>query len=136
IVLLLHIEFVQGFPVTQDLSCSAFHDAFGPYNHLVNNGERSFNMTTLTVQNSSVRIMELYIVMVKDFSILFSCAHLATTHTLGLNGIATLKPVEDIDVMDMLFRNVIATKPVEIIPVAHLILHFSLTWFTHLNPYR
>ena len=35
----------------------------------------------------------------------------------------------------MLFRNMITAKPVEIIPVAHLVFHFGLTVFAFIHPY-
>ena len=49
--------------------------------------------------------------------------------------IECFEPVDDINVMDMLFCNMIATQPYKIIPVTHLVFHFSLFWLAWVHPY-
>ena len=41
------------------------------------------------------------------------------------DGISAHKPVDDIDVVNVLLSDVVSAKPVEVIPVAHLVFHFG-----------
>ena len=73
-------------------------------------------------------------VVVKNFAPIFADAAGATAHAHSLDGMSALEPVADVDVVAMLFHDVIAAKPVEIIPVAHLILHLRLAFATRTSP--
>src|SRR5690349_9652271 len=50
-------------------------------------------------------------------------ADLAAAHAVGADGVGVHGPVDDVDVMDMLFDDVIAGEPGEIEPVAQLPFH-------------
>jgi len=41
------------------------------------------------------------------------------------NGVSLLDPIDHVEVVDVLFANVVAAKPDEIVPIAHLIFHFG-----------
>src|SRR5438034_10559592 len=73
----------------------------------------------------TVCILELDRVMVEDFAVVRPNAGFGAAHSVGANRVALFKPVNDIEVMDMLFDNMVAAEPNEVIPVAHLIFHFS-----------
>src|SRR5690606_30050505 len=103
--------------------------AFGSYQHFINPAHGARNMSALAVHHRTIGISEFYIVMVKNFPMILALAHLAATHTLGFYRIRALKPVHHINIMNMLLGNMIAAKPVEIIPVTHLVFHFRLSVF-------
>src|SRR5690606_3186445 len=46
--------------------------------------------------------------------------------TLYGYGVTTFHPVRHINVVHVLLYNVVATEPVEIIPITHLVFHFGL----------
>src|SRR5450432_3439486 len=73
--------------------------------------------------------------MIKYFTILFPFANLSSAHSLCFYRIAAFEPVYHIEVVNMLFSDMISAKPYKIIPVAHLVFHFSLSFFTRTNPY-
>ena len=91
-------------------------------------------MTTLAVEDRTVGIGEFHKVMIKDLAMVFSFPDFSTTHSLCFYRISSFEPVDDIKVVDMLFSDMIAAKPVEIIPVAHLVFHFSLSSGSWFNP--
>src|SRR6476661_6912207 len=91
-------------------------------------------VTALTLNYRSISINKLYSVIVEDFSMVLSGSEKAATGTLCRYGISILYPIGDIDIVNMLFIDVIAAKPVEIIPVTHLVFHFSLASHTWPDP--
>src|SRR5687768_8265911 len=92
-------------------------------------------MPALAVQYRTVGIMKFNIMMIINFTMILSFSYLPATHSLCLYRIAAFEPVNYIQVMNMLFNNMITAKPVEIIPVAHLVFHFCLVIFSLLYPY-
>ena len=68
--------------------------------------------------------------VIKDFTMVFSLPNFSSAHSLCFNRIGTFKPVDDIQVMDMLFVDMITTKPVKVVPVSHLVFHFCLSGFS------
>src|SRR5690606_3445694 len=72
--------------------------------------------------------------IVIDLAMVFSRAPSSATGSLNRDRIATLNPVGYVNVMYMLFDNMIPTKPVKVIPVAHLIFHFRLSLLTRAYP--
>src|SRR5690606_9555985 len=73
--------------------------------------------------------------MVVDLAVFLTGTDLTATHALCLYGIRALEPIHYIDIVDVLFGNMVATQPVEVIPVAHLIFHFRLSWLAGSYPY-
>src|SRR5260221_4976547 len=68
----------------------------------------AFLMPALAVENSAVGIVELYAMMVKDLTIFFSFSYFTAAHALRRDGISVQGPVDDVQVMDMLFEDVVA----------------------------
>src|SRR5690606_12861269 len=91
-------------------------------------------MSALAVHDGAVGIMVFDIMVIEYLSVLFPRPDLASTHTHGLNRIGILEPVHHVDVVNVLFNDVFAAKPVEIIPVSPLVFHFALTGLPLINP--
>ncbi len=79
--------------------------------------------------------------MVKDFTVILSITvvgrvttNFTTAHSVGLNRVGIFEPVDDVKVVDVLLGDVITAKPIEVIPIAHLILKFTLTLLTTASP--
>src|SRR5690606_42021031 len=47
-------------------------------------------------------------------------------HALGGYGILPDEPVGHIDIVDMLFQDMVSTDPIEVVPISHLIFQFTL----------
>src|SRR5947209_6194503 len=82
------------------------------------------NLTALAEHAAAVRVFEFNEVMVVNLSMAFGIADLTATHALGADGMRAFDPVADIDVMDVLFDDVVAREPGEIVPVPDLVVHF------------
>src|SRR5699024_4115660 len=91
-------------------------------------------VTALTGSDGSARIGEFNKMVVKYLAGIRTGAHFSPAHTLGRNGIFIQHPVGHINVVDMLFHNVIAAQPGKIIPVAHLVFHLILVWLPWAYP--
>ena len=92
-------------------------------------------VSTLTRNNCSTSIFKFNKMMIKNFSVIYSFSYFSSTHTLRTYWIFIKKPISYINIMNMLFNNMVTTQPIEIIPVSHLIFHFCLIWFTFSDPY-
>ena len=44
---------------------------------------------------------------------------------LALIGILALEPVDHVEIVDVLLDDVVAAEPGEVVPVAHLVVHFG-----------
>src|SRR5690554_939898 len=66
---------------------------------------------------------------------LLACSYHPSSSSFGLDRIRTFHPVGHIDIMNMLLHNMVTTKPVEVIPVSHLVFHLGLPCLTWSNPY-
>ena len=75
----------------------------------------------------AVGVGELDGVVVEDLAeVLAPIADLAAAHAVGLDRMGVLDPVADVEVVDVLLADVVAAEPDEVVPVAHLVLHFGL----------
>ena len=72
----------------------------------------------------SVGVFEFDAVVVKDFTGVGTDADFGAAHAVGFDGVAAFEPVDDVEVVDVLFDDVVAANPVEVVPVAHLVFHF------------
>ena len=70
--------------------------------------------------------------MVKDFTVILGITvvgrvttNFTTAHSVGLHRVGVFEPVDDVKVVNMLLGDVITAKPIEVIPIAHLILKFT-----------
>ena len=82
----------------------------------------------------AVGVGELDRMVVIDLAILFAGAHLSSAHTFGLFWRATHQPVDDVDVVNVLFDDMVTAQPVEVIPVTHLVRQFGLAFLTIAYP--
>src|SRR5690606_14580265 len=78
IVLAFLIESIKFLPfmITDDGRITADH-AFGSHQHFINPAHGARNMSALAVHHRAIGISELYIVMVKNFTVIFPFTHLA-----------------------------------------------------------
>jgi len=67
--------------------------------------------------------------VIEDLANVFPDAHLPAAHALGFDRMSLGDPIADVDVMHMLFDDVIAGQPCEVIPIVNLVLHFRLIRF-------
>ena len=72
----------------------------------------------------AVSVFEFDAVVVKDFAGVGADANFGASHAVGFDGVAVFEPVDDVKVVDVLFDDVVAANPVEVVPVAHLVFHF------------
>ena len=72
--------------------------------------------------------------VIVDFSVLFARTDLTTALPLSFRRRPSLQPVDDIQIVDVLFIYVIAAKPVEVVPIPHLVFHFGLTVLPRSDP--
>src|SRR5215471_1064286 len=72
--------------------------------------------------------------VVVDVTVLRSGARLTPAHPDSARGVALLRPVDDVYVVHMLLDDVIARKPGEVEPVAHLVFEVGPTFLTILLP--
>src|SRR5690606_2594506 len=95
----------------------------------------TFKMSALAIHHSAIIIGEFNSEVIVDFTIILSCSMSSTARPLNRNRIFSFYPIGYINIMHMLFHNMLTTKPVKIKPIAHLIFHFGLLWFAWSNPY-
>src|ERR1044071_2979501 len=63
--------------------------------------------------------------MVENLAVIRAFARFHAAHTPGTHRISLLDPVCHIEVVNVLFDDVVATNPDKVIPIAHLILHLG-----------
>src|SRR5437762_11212288 len=61
--------------------------------------------------------------MVEYLTIVRPLAHFDAAHAMRANRMALLDPVDHVEVVDVLFDDVVAADPYEVVPVPHLLLH-------------
>ena len=87
------------------------------------------DLTAITEHPEAVGIGELDGVVIEDLAHVLAHADLAAAHALGLARMRLHDPVGDVEVVDVLLDDVVAAEPVEVVPVADLVLHFGLARF-------
>ena len=91
-------------------------------------------MTTVAEHLHAIGIGELDRMMVKNLAVLFADANLPSARATGFDRRPLHDPIADVQVMDMLFDDMIAAEPREVVPVADLMLHLRFARFTRLDP--
>src|SRR5690606_8297575 len=130
------VKLIQGISfVIGNLSGSAIYPSFCTNYQLIYFTHGTRNMTTLTVHYCSISICKFHIMVVEYFSMIFSFPYFPSSHPLGTHREVIFKPVHHIYIMNMLFTDMVAAKPVEIIPVAHLVFHLGHSFFPWPYPY-
>src|SRR5690606_41862228 len=83
-------------------------------------------MAALAIHHSAVVVRQFDSEVIINLAVLFADTVCPTSRALNRNGIFSFYPVCYINIMNVLFDNVIAAQPVKIIPISHLILHLGL----------
>ena len=84
------------------------------------------NMSTLTEHLGPVRVGELNKVMVVNLTMVLSSPNQSAALPLCRHRKAIHQPVDHVEVMDVLFHDMVAAEPVKVIPVSHLVFQFRL----------
>ena len=92
-------------------------------------------MPAIAEHLDSVGVGELDRVVVEYFANILADADLPAARPLGLDGMRLGDPIAHVDVVNVLLDDVIAAQPVEIVPVADLILHFRLARLAFADPH-
>src|SRR5690606_35075692 len=108
--------------------------AFGSLKGLVHAVSGSLEMSALTVNYRSVCISQFNRVVVIYFTMVFTGPPRSASRALNRHRVTTLDPIGYVNLMDMLLHDMVSAKPVEIIPISHLIFHFRLVWLTGTYP--
>src|SRR5690606_33119431 len=93
-----------------------------------------WHMATLTSDNCTARIGIFHKVMVEDLTVIFPRPYLSPSHSLGRDWIFSNKPVGNVDIVDVLFQDMVPAQPIKIIPITHLVLQFGLPWLSFPYP--
>src|SRR5215213_9945959 len=118
-----------------DVGCTKLNFSSCTNKQFVYPAHSTWYMPALTIQYRAIGIMILNIMVVEDLPMVFSFTYLASAHSLRFNRVRPFKPVDHIKIVNMLFCDVIATKPNKIIPVTHLVFHLRLSFLAFTNPY-
>ena len=92
-------------------------------------------MTALAQHFVTVGVGKFYRVVIEDLSRIDTDANLASTHPLRLDGESIHQPVSNIEVVNVLLDNMVSAKPIEVVPVFHLVLEFGFTFGTRSRPH-
>src|SRR5207249_9857686 len=94
--------------------------------HMLGNiAPTTIDMAAATEAAGAVRVFKFDGVVIEDFAVVRTFAHLDTAHALGADGVALLDPIDHVEIVNVLFTDVIAAEPDKVIPVAHLIFHLG-----------
>ena len=94
----------------------------------------SLNVSALTEHLHATGVGEFNQVVIKDFAMVFPVSDFTTALPLSRDREVIGEPVDDIDVVNVLFQNMVPTQPIKIIPIAHLIFHFGLSRLAFSHP--
>ena len=72
--------------------------------------------------------------MIVDVAVDRISADLSAAVARGFDGVRAKSPIRDVEVVHMLFDDVVAAEPGEVIPVAHLPLHVAPAGLLWMNP--
>jgi hypothetical protein len=83
-------------------------------------------MPTLAQHLRSVCISELDEVVVENLTTIFADTNLTATLSLSFNWVTIHQPIDHVQIVDVLFGDMIPTEPIEIVPIIELVLDFGL----------
>jgi len=92
------------------------------------------DVAALAQQRGAVGVGVLDSVVVEDLAVFLLGTDLTAAHAVGLHRVGVLDPVGDVEVVDVLLGDVVAAQPVEVVPVAHLVLEFGLAVLARVDP--
>src|SRR5690606_29571922 len=108
--------------------------AFGTHKGFINPVVGVWIVAAFTVDDGAIFIGEPNAVVIIYFTMVLAGPYHTASGPFGLYRIGTLDPVGHINVVYMLFHNMVSAQPVKIIPVSHLVFHFRLTGFPGPDP--
>ena len=108
--------------------------SFGSLESLIHSICGTREMTAFTVNHCTIFISKLNCMVIKNFSEFLASSYHSTSSSFSFNRISFFHPVCHVNVVDVLLSDMISAKPVEIVPVSHLIFHLSLLWFSRSYP--
>src|SRR5438876_9176932 len=83
------------------------------------------DMAALAETAGPIGILEFNRVMIKNLPVVGPFPHFDTAHAVSADGMAFLHPVHHVEVMNVLFHDMVAADPDEVIPVPHLVFHLG-----------
>lgn len=113
-----------------------FFHALDAVGDVIDGAPRIWLQTALAVELRAVPVGELDKVIIIDLAHAPIVTHMATSHPIGFYGVVTLHPITHVEVVDVHLANLVARKPGEMVPVAHLKLHLALVGLPGANPDR
>src|SRR5690554_979290 len=122
-------------PKDPSIRCRKIYLSSGSLERFIYTVRGAFKMPTLTVDYFAVRIRKLDSMIIVDFSIVFSRSPGPASGSLNSYGMSPQNPVRNVQLVNVLLDNMIATEPVKIIPVTHLVFHFCFVIFSWVYPY-
>ncbi len=84
------------------------------------------DLPAIAEQLDAVGVGVLHRMMVVDLAVVLVFAHLSAAEGLGVDRMIVDHPIADVEIMHVLFDDVVAGEPIEVVPVIDLILHFCL----------
>src|SRR5690606_15846374 len=111
------------------------HGSFCPNERFIHAGIRALDVAALAVHDGAVGVVVFNVMMVEDLTKFFSCSYLTSAHAHSFHGVCTLEPVHDIDIVDMLFDDMIAAEPRAILRLPHLVFHLGVAGPASVHPH-
>ena len=99
--------------------------AFGADGVFADAAPAAWLLAALAEEDGAIGVFELAGEVIVDFAVIGAGGDFSTAHPASFDGVAFFDPVNDIDIVDVLFGDVIAAEPGEVIPVAELVFHFG-----------
>ena len=108
--------------------------SLGALEGLVHSVGCTWEMAALGVNHAAIRIGEGQDVVVKNLPMLLAGTYGTSSSALCFDWIAIFGPVGYVNVVHVLLHDMVSTKPVEVVPIAHLVFHLRLVWSSWLHP--
>src|SRR5690606_31973142 len=108
--------------------------AFGSHKGFINPVVGIGIVTAFTVNNGAVVIGKTDAVVVKYLTMVLAGPYHTAPGSFGFYGVRPLHPVGHVNIVYMLFDDMVSAQPVKVIPVSHLVFHFRLTGFPGPDP--
>lgn len=121
--------------LVEDLSAADVRIAIAAMSVFRNVALAARDMSALAEHDTSVGIRVFDEVVVEYLAVFPVDPNLPSSLALGLHRVSILQPVADIEIVDVLFHNVIAAQPVEVVPVTTLVFEFGLFRFSGVDPH-
>ena len=123
------------FPVgTVDLRTADVSVALGAVRVLGHAVPTAADVAALAEHLGAVGIGVFQEVMIEDLAEFLARADLAASLAVAVRRRPAHQPVADVQVVDVLFADMVAAQPIKVVPVAHLVLQFALILLPRAHP--